>query len=120
MRWELPRRVVAAVEVALPPSSDEVPVRPEESGSSPARNRLRGVGPVLARARLDAQAAAAQQAALFVHHTDAQREWVYGRQSSIGRLDKGLDEARARGWTVVDMKRDWKVVFPFEEASGIP
>jgi hypothetical protein len=51
---------------------------------------------------------------LLVHHTDAQREWVYDRQSSIGRLDKGLDEARARGWTVVDMKRDWKVVFPFE------
>ncbi|HEY7518028.1 MAG TPA: HAD family hydrolase [Methylomirabilota bacterium] len=51
---------------------------------------------------------------LFVHHTDAQREWAYDRQSRIGRLDKGLDEARARGWTVVDMKRDWKVVFPLE------
>jgi phosphoglycolate phosphatase-like HAD superfamily hydrolase len=51
---------------------------------------------------------------LFVHHTDAQREWAYDRQSSIGRLDKGLDEARARGWTVVDMKRDWKIIFPFE------
>jgi hypothetical protein len=51
---------------------------------------------------------------LFVHHTDAQREWAYDRQSSIGRLDQGLDEARARGWTVVDMKRDWKIIFPFE------
>jgi phosphoglycolate phosphatase-like HAD superfamily hydrolase len=51
---------------------------------------------------------------LFVHHTDAQREWAYDRQSGIGRFDKGLDEARAKGWTVVDMKRDWKVVFPFE------
>ncbi|MDM0082886.1 HAD family hydrolase [Variovorax sp. J31P179] len=49
----------------------------------------------------------------FVHHTDAAREWAYDRDSSIGRLDKGLDEARAKGWTVVDMKKDWAVVFPF-------
>jgi phosphoserine phosphatase len=48
---------------------------------------------------------------LFVHHTDAGREWAYDRQSSIGRLDKGLDEAAARGWTVVDMKGDWKTMF---------
>ncbi|MGH7389192.1 MAG: HAD family hydrolase [Candidatus Rokuibacteriota bacterium] len=52
---------------------------------------------------------------LYVHHTDARREWAYDRQSSIGRLDKGLDEAQARGWTVVDMKRDWAVIFPFEK-----
>jgi len=51
---------------------------------------------------------------LYVHHTDADREWAYDRTSSIGRLDKGLDEAKARGWTVVDMKTDWKHVFPFE------
>jgi hypothetical protein len=50
----------------------------------------------------------------IVHHTDAEREWAYDRKSSIGRLDKGLDEAKAKGWTVVDMKRDWKRVFPFE------
>jgi hypothetical protein len=49
---------------------------------------------------------------LYLHHTDAEREWAYDRQSPIGRLDKGLDEAKARGWTVVDMKRDWKQVFP--------
>ncbi len=52
---------------------------------------------------------------LLVHHTDAKREWAYDRASSIGRLDKALDEARARGWTVVDMKRDWKVIYPFEK-----
>jgi len=52
---------------------------------------------------------------LVVHHTDAEREWAYDRASSIGRLDKGLDEAKARGWTVVDMKRDWKRVFAFEK-----
>ena len=52
---------------------------------------------------------------LYVHHDDARREWAYNRQSSIGRLDKGLDEAKARGWTVVSMKDDWKRVFPFEK-----
>ena len=52
--------------------------------------------------------------ALYVHHTDAEREWAYDRKSRIGRLDKGLDEAREKGWTVVDMKQDWKVIFPFE------
>jgi len=50
--------------------------------------------------------------ALYVHHTDAEREWAYDRDSAIGSLDKGLDEAQAKGWTVVDMQRDWKVVYP--------
>ncbi|MBM68474.1 MAG: haloacid dehalogenase [Haliea sp.] len=49
---------------------------------------------------------------LYLHHTDAEREWAYDRESHVGRLDKGLDEARARGWTVIDMQRDWKAVFP--------
>ncbi len=57
-------------------------------------------------------AASGPRFCLYVHHTDAEREWAYDRQSSIGRLDKGLDEARAKGWTVVDMKKDWKVIFP--------
>ena len=52
--------------------------------------------------------------AVYVHHTDAEREWAYDRASHVGRLDKGLDEAAARGWTVVDMTRDWKRVFPFD------
>jgi phosphoglycolate phosphatase-like HAD superfamily hydrolase len=52
---------------------------------------------------------------LYVHHTDGEREWAYDRSSSIGRLDKGLDEAQARGWTVVDMKTDWKRVFAVEK-----
>lgn len=50
----------------------------------------------------------------LVHHTDADREWAYDRQSHIGKLDKALDEANTKGWTVADMKRDWKRVFPFE------
>jgi hypothetical protein len=53
--------------------------------------------------------------ALYVHHTDAAREWAYDRNATVGRLDQGLDEAQQKGWTVVDMQRDWKVVFPFEK-----
>jgi hypothetical protein len=49
---------------------------------------------------------------LYVHHTDAEREWAYDRTSHIGKLDKGLDEATQRGWTVVDMRKDWKTIFP--------
>jgi phosphoglycolate phosphatase-like HAD superfamily hydrolase len=52
---------------------------------------------------------------MYVHHTDAEREWAYDRKSSIGRLDKGLDEAAARGWTVVDMKQDWNIIYPPEQ-----
>jgi haloacid dehalogenase-like hydrolase len=48
----------------------------------------------------------------LVHHTDAEREWAYDRNSPIGRLEKALDEAQGRGWTVVDMKKDWKTIFP--------
>jgi phosphoglycolate phosphatase-like HAD superfamily hydrolase len=50
----------------------------------------------------------------LVHHDDAEREWAYDRDSSIGRLDKALDEARDRGWTVISMKNDWQKIFPFE------
>ena len=50
--------------------------------------------------------------ALLVHHTDAEREWAYDKDSAVGRLDKALEEAKAKGWTVVDMKKDWKTVFP--------
>ncbi|WP_216856416.1 HAD family phosphatase [Acidisphaera sp. S103] len=53
--------------------------------------------------------------AMIVHHTDAAREWAYDRTSSIGKLDKALDEAPKRGWLVVDMKSDWKVIYPFQK-----
>jgi hypothetical protein len=49
---------------------------------------------------------------LYVHHTDAEREYAYDRNDSLARLDKGLDEAAAKGWTVVSMKDDWKTIFP--------
>jgi phosphoserine phosphatase len=53
----------------------------------------------------------------LVHHTDAEREWAYDRESPVGRLDKALDEAREKGWTVVDMAREWRVVYPWETLS---
>jgi hypothetical protein len=50
-----------------------------------------------------------------VHHTDADREYAYDRKSHVGTLDKVLDIADKHDWIIVDMKRDWKVVFPFEK-----
>lgn len=50
----------------------------------------------------------------LVHHTDATREWAYDRKSSVGRLDKALDEANTQGWTVVDMAAEWRRIYPFE------
>ncbi len=52
---------------------------------------------------------------LYVHHTDAEREWAYDRDSHIGRLDKGLDEAHEKGWTVVNMKQDWEKIYPWSK-----
>ncbi|WP_422367204.1 HAD family hydrolase [Pelagibius sp.] len=55
---------------------------------------------------------------LIVRHSDAEREWAYDRDSHIGRLDKALDQAGEAGWVVVDMERDWRVVYPFELQQG--
>jgi phosphoglycolate phosphatase-like HAD superfamily hydrolase len=52
---------------------------------------------------------------LIVHHTDADREWAYDRESSIGRLNKALEEAPKAGWIVTDMRKDWKVIYPFQK-----
>ena len=54
---------------------------------------------------------------LYVHHTDSIREWAYDRNSHIGRLDKGLDQANKDGWTVIDMEKDWELIYPFELAE---
>jgi phosphoglycolate phosphatase-like HAD superfamily hydrolase len=52
---------------------------------------------------------------LIVHHTDAQRDWAYDRESHIGKLDKALDEAPKAGWVVMDMKKEWKRIYPFQK-----
>jgi phosphoglycolate phosphatase-like HAD superfamily hydrolase len=55
---------------------------------------------------------------VLVHHTDAEREVAYDRESHFGRLDRALDEASQRGWLVVDMKRDWRTIFPPASAAN--
>ncbi|WP_411859871.1 HAD family hydrolase [Cupriavidus pauculus] len=60
-------------------------------------------------------AGAGARLAVLVHHDDAEREFAYDRQSSVGKLDKALDEATARGWTVISMKRDWARIYPFAQ-----
>jgi hypothetical protein len=49
---------------------------------------------------------------IFIHHTDADREYAYDRESKVGKLSRALDEAKARDWLIVDMKNDWKVIWP--------
>jgi phosphoserine phosphatase len=79
-----------------------------------------GVRPILAFGNADAdmqmieytRAGKGRRLGLFVHHTDADREYAYDRKSHVGTLDKALDQADANGWIIVDMKKDWKQVFP--------
>jgi hypothetical protein len=52
--------------------------------------------------------------AIYIHHDDAEREYAYDRESTFGKLDKGLDEAERRRWTVVSMRRDWRRIFAHE------
>jgi phosphoglycolate phosphatase-like HAD superfamily hydrolase len=89
-------------------------------GKAVGINRFIGRRPVLAFGNSDGDHQMLQWTATgsgvrfmgLVHHTDAEREWAYDRNSHIGRLDKALDEARQRDWTVVSMKSDWNRVFP--------
>ncbi len=57
-------------------------------------------------------AGAGARLGLIVHHTDAAREYAYDRKSTFGRLDQALDQAKGNGWIVVDMKNDWKTIYP--------
>jgi phosphoglycolate phosphatase-like HAD superfamily hydrolase len=83
-------------------------------------NRFIGRQPIIAFGNSDGDfemlewttAGSGARLGLIVHHTDAEREYAYDRNSRIGRLDRALDEAPKRGWVLVDMKMDWKSVFP--------
>ncbi|HEV7317189.1 MAG TPA: HAD family hydrolase [Ensifer sp.] len=94
----------------------------DNAGKPVGINRFIGRRPILAFGNSDGDLQMLQytvagdgpRLALIVHHTDAEREWAYDRTSRIGKLDKALDEGKARGWTIVDMKADWKTVFPPE------
>jgi phosphoglycolate phosphatase-like HAD superfamily hydrolase len=82
-----------------------------------------GRRPILAFGNADAdmqmiqytKAGAGPRLGLYVHHTDAEREYAYDRESHVGKLDKALDMADANGWIIVDMKKDWKRIFPWEK-----
>lgn len=86
-------------------------------------NRFIGRRPILAFGNSDGDHQMLQYTAAgpgtrlmgLVHHTDAEREWAYDRTSHIGKLDKALDEATAKGWTIVDMKTDWNTIFAIRE-----
>ncbi|MBS0642036.1 MAG: hypothetical protein JSS43_19395 [Proteobacteria bacterium] len=92
-------------------------------GKPVAINRFIGLRPILAFGNSDGDqqmlewTAAGDGARLMglVHHTDAEREWAYDRKAAFGRLDKAWDEAVQHGWLVVDMKRDWRIIYPFEK-----
>jgi phosphoglycolate phosphatase-like HAD superfamily hydrolase len=83
-------------------------------------NRFIGRRPILAFGNSDGDwqmlrwtmAGSGARFAGIVHHTDEVREYAYDRQSKVGKLDKAWDEGKVKGWTVVDMKQDWKTVFP--------
>jgi hypothetical protein len=98
----------------------EVDFIDDKAGKPVGINKFIGRRPVLAFGNSDGdhqmlQWTAAGSGSRFmglVHHTDAEREWAYDRQSHIGQLDKALDEAQAKGWTVVNMQQDWRTIFP--------
>lgn len=92
----------------------------DKAGKPVGINQHIGRRPILAFGNSDGDfemlewttAGAGPRLGLIVHHTDGKREWAYDRGSHIGGLDRGLDEAAERGWVVVNMKDDWKQIFP--------
>jgi phosphoglycolate phosphatase-like HAD superfamily hydrolase len=95
----------------------------DKSGKPVGIHRFIGRRPILAFGNSDGDfemlqyttAGKGPRLGLIVHHTDAEREYAYDRDSPVGRLDKALDAAPKNGWVVVDMKKEWKVIFPFEK-----
>lgn len=110
------------VKIAFLPESDFIN---DKDGKPLNIQKIIGKKPVFSSGNSDGDLPMMQYAAsnkhksfmLYVHHTDSIREWAYDRNSHIGRLDKGLDQANKDGWTVIDMEKDWKVIYPFELAE---
>jgi phosphoglycolate phosphatase-like HAD superfamily hydrolase len=94
----------------------------DKAGKPVGINQHIGRRPILAFGNSDGDfemlewttAGAGLRLGLLLHHTDAKREWAYDRNSHIGKLDRGLDEGPRRGWTIVNMKDDWKIIFSYE------
>jgi len=104
----------------------EVSFNDDKGGKPVGINEHIGRRPVMAFGNSDGDlqmlqwttAGAGARFSLYVHHDDAGREYAYDRNDALARLDKGLDEASAKGWTVVSMKNDWKTVFPTAQAAA--
>jgi len=97
----------------------EVEFIDDKAGKPVGINRYIGRRPILAFGNSDGDfemleyttSAPGPRLGLIVHHDDGEREYAYDRKSSIGRLERGLDEAAQRGWVVVSMKDDWRRVY---------
>lgn len=131
-----PEQVVgSSLAVKLDTGSDGKPVLVKETkiefiddgpGKPIGINRFIGRRPIFAFGNSDGDrqmlewtmAAPGARFAGLVHHTDGQREYAYDRHSKVGKLDKALDEAVAKKWTIVDMRQDWKTIFPPAETAS--
>lgn len=100
----------------------EVDTFDEGPGKPPTIHKFLGRRPVIAFGNSDGdfemlEWVGSQQKphlCMLLHHTDLDREWAYDRESHIGKLDRALDFAPRAGWTIIDMKRDWKRIYPFQ------
>jgi len=98
----------------------EIDLNDDKAGKPVGIHQVIGRRPVMAFGNSDGDfemlewttSAKGPRLGVIVHHTDAAREWAYDRESHIGRLARGLDEGPKRGWVIVDMKKDWKVIYP--------
>ena len=99
----------------------EIDFLDDKEGKPVAINKFIGKRPIAAFGNSDGDLQMLQWTAagdgerlmVYIHHTDSEREWAYDRESHISKFDKGLDEAKAKGWTIVDMKNDWKKIYPY-------
>jgi phosphoglycolate phosphatase-like HAD superfamily hydrolase len=100
----------------------EIDLNDDKAGKPVGINQVIGRRPTIAFGNSDGDfemlewttSAKGPRLGVIVHHTDAEREWAYDRNSHIGQLVRGLDEGPGRGWLIVDMKSDWKVVYPVQ------
>ena len=105
---------------ACPSGLAEIDLNDDKAGKPVGIHQVIGRRPTIAFGNSDGDfemlewttSAKGPRLGVIVHHTDAEREWAYDRDSHIGQLVRGLDEGPQRGWVIVDMKNDWNVIYP--------
>lgn len=119
-QYQLSQGVPSILRTAKLAHNDDGPGKPESIDAIIGRRPLLAFGNSDGDLQMLQWTAAGKGKRLMglVHHTDAQREWAYDRQSDVGKLDKALDEAKKRGWTIVDMAAEWRKVYPFDAAAS--